>query len=314
MPMRRDKMNRCLTRIAGATALSLIAAIGFTSVASADHHLVRVREVHNGTGGTDDYVMLQLMADNEGLLMGHYVSFRSANGQIQGDHIIGVNAANAQSQRTLLIGNSGVPGSDDVGVGDQSVGPDGAVCYEESNAGMGGIDCVTWGAFTGSMTPVSSPAGSPAPAIGAGQSLVRTISRGCSTLLDAPDDTDNSAADFAIGTPIGRNNAATPTERPCAGAAGSPTCAGKVATVVGTNGNDSLKGTPAADVIAGLGGRDKIRGLAGNDKICGGKGKDKLLGGKGNDKLLGQAGKDTLKGGAGKDKLKGGAGRDVQIQ
>jgi Ca2+-binding RTX toxin-like protein len=305
-------MNRCLTRIAGATALSLIAAIGFTSVASADHHLVRVREVHNGTGGTDDYVMLQLMADNEGLLMGHYVSFRDSTGAIQGDHIIGSNAANQQNQRTFLIGNSGVPGSDDVGVGDQIVDSSGAVCYEESNAGVGGIDCVTWGAYTGPQ--LSSPSGNPAPGLGAGQSIVRTISRGCATALDTADDTDNSAADFAIGTPIGRNNAATPTEKLCAGTAGSTTCAGKAATIVGTTGSDSLAGTPAADVIAGLGGRDKIRGLAGNDKICGGKGKDKLLGGKGNDKLLGQAGKDTLKGGAGKDKLKGGAGRDVQIQ
>ncbi len=48
-----------------------------------------------------------------------------------------------------------------------------------------------------------------------GKTLIRTISRGCATALDAADDTNNSAADFTVGTGNPRNNAATPTETPC---------------------------------------------------------------------------------------------------
>jgi hypothetical protein len=46
------------------------------------------------------------------------------------------------------------------------------------------------------------------------QSLIRTISRGCATALDAADDT-NSAADFSLGAGSPRGNSATPTETPC---------------------------------------------------------------------------------------------------
>ena len=69
------------------------------------------------------------------------------------------------------------------------------------------------------ITPVSSPRrwNGTVSRRGTDHRLVRTISRGCATALDAADDTDNSAADFSIGTPIGRNNAATPTEKPCTG-------------------------------------------------------------------------------------------------
>ena len=187
------------------------------SSATASFHLTKIREVHRGADTAHSWVMLQLPADGEGFLMNHYVSFRSADGQIQGDHLISTSATNNFSQRTYLVGGSAVPGTDSPGADDQIVDQDGAVCYETGSTGSGGLDCVTWGAFTGSNTPVSSPAGSPAPALAVGQSLVRTISRGCATSLDAPDDSDNSAADFSIGTPIGRPNAATPTEKPCTG-------------------------------------------------------------------------------------------------
>jgi hypothetical protein len=60
-----------------------------------------------------------------------------------------------------------------------------------------------------------------------GQTLVRTISRGCPTLLDAPDDTNSSNADFALGAATPRNNAATPTEKPCTTGSGSTGTAAK---------------------------------------------------------------------------------------
>src|SRR5262249_47255003 len=172
-------MSRCLTRIALSTALAITGTIGLASTAKADHHLVMIREVHNGAGANDDYVMLQFYADGQNLLMSHYLSFRSADGSLAGDHLITHDDFYGGNQRTFLIGNSGVPGSDDVGAMDQIVDPSGAACYEESAAGVGGIDCVSWGAFTGSLTPLPSPAGTPAAAIGAAQSLIRTEARSC---------------------------------------------------------------------------------------------------------------------------------------
>jgi hypothetical protein len=194
------------------------------SSATASFHLTKIREVHRGADNAHSYVMLQLPADGEGFLMNHYVSFRSADGQIDGDHVITANAVNMQSQRTFLVGGSAVPGSDSPGADDQFVDADGAVCYETGGGGLGGLDCVSWGSFTGNITPLSSPAGSPAAGLAVGQSLVRTISRGCATVLDAPDDSDNSAADFSIGTPIGRPNSATPTEKPCTGTPAKKKC------------------------------------------------------------------------------------------
>jgi len=47
-----------------------------------------------------------------------------------------------------------------------------------------------------------------------GQSLIRTISRGCATSLDTADDT-NSAADFSLGTGTPRNNSSPITENVC---------------------------------------------------------------------------------------------------
>ncbi|MEK6251203.1 MAG: hypothetical protein AABM43_04530 [Actinomycetota bacterium] len=40
--------------------------------------------------------------------------------------------------------------------------------------------------------------------------------------MDAADDTNDSAADFALGTPSPRNNASAPTEKACGGSSGGP--------------------------------------------------------------------------------------------
>jgi hypothetical protein len=48
--------------------------------------------------------------------------------------------------------------------------------------------------------------------------LRRSITAGCATALEPSDDTDNSAADFAVTTPNPRPNSVLPTETTC----GSP--------------------------------------------------------------------------------------------
>jgi Ca2+-binding RTX toxin-like protein len=312
--MRMKRMNHSLIRVALAAALALTSIAAFASSATASYHLNLIREVHE-EGATGDYVVLQSTAVGENLVAGAKIISYDGGGAQFGNPVVLSNVGNGANNATILAGESSVAGADATAAGFNIVN-NGSVCYV--GADNGGVDCVSFGLPP--MNPLPSPAGTPVAlpggALQPGQSIVRTISRGCPTALDAADDTNNSSADFALGTPLKRNNASPITEIPCLPGTTTPAppCAGKASTIVGSNGNDTLRGTPAADVISGLGGNDRIKGLAGKDVICGGPGKDRLLGGKGKDKLLGQKGKDTLFGGPGKDKLKGGPGKDVQIQ
>lgn len=198
-------------------ALVLVLATGamFAATVQADHHLVKIREVHNATLVSNDYVVLQSYADGQNLFLGHHVSVHSADGSIFLDNALAANGASPQNQRTYLVGGATVVGADDNGNGAfQADG--GAVCFSASAALLGGIDCVSWGNYDGgTVVAPSSPVGSAAPALAPDTSIVRTISRGCATALDPADDTDNSAADFAIGPPIARNSSTPPTETLC---------------------------------------------------------------------------------------------------
>ncbi len=191
------------------------------------------------------------------------------------------------------------------------IGQDGAVCLTGPLPTLTRLDCVAYGAFMGT----GFPTGPPAAPTQFGETLERTITRGCATAIDGPDDSDNSAADFALSTRQPRNNAIQPVEQTCAnaGVGGNPSlkCRGKEATLRGTASKDNLKGTAKRDVVAAGGGNDTVSGLKGNDVVCGEGGKDKLRGGKGKDLLVGGAGADTLAGGASKDTLLGQAGKDV---
>jgi len=124
---------------------------------------------------------------------------------------IPANVANGGDQRTILLG------SNDAGTG-FGVTPDftyggpnldsagGAVCYAA-------IDCLAWGSFAGTLP---STAGPPAPAVPDGQSLKRTIARGCASALDGADDTNSSSADLALtNPPTPRRNATEPSEVLC---------------------------------------------------------------------------------------------------
>jgi hypothetical protein len=213
-------MNR-LRRIALLAALAVTGLMGIASSAQADHHLIMVREVHKGLTSAGDYIVLQMFADGQNVaLQTHYIDILGTDGQAGAEYALPTGMI-GQSQRTILIGNTGVAGADFTNAG-VAIQNNGAVCYDETNSynGTGGLDCVAWGSFVGNIHPLSSPAlpvALPGVGLAAGQSLVRTIGRGCATLLDSADDTNNSAADFALGPPIGRNNAATPTEKPCTG-------------------------------------------------------------------------------------------------
>src|SRR5262249_6369496 len=80
------------------------------------------------------------------------------------------------------------------------------------------LDCMSYGPSFGGM--LSDPTGTPAlkdvpGGLVDGQTLVRTIARSCSTLLEKADDTNDSGADFSGGQGHPLNNASQQTTLPC---------------------------------------------------------------------------------------------------
>lgn len=191
-------------RVAIASALALAGVVLATPSANAAFHLMKISEIHTEPAG--DFVELQMFASGQNFVLGHTIQTYDSVGNPGPTYTFVGNAANGQSQRTILVG-------------DPAVGPDfsapaldvpaggGAVCFEA-------IDCVSFGGFSGG-TP--SPAGPPAAALAEGESLERSIASNCPTLLEDADDTNNSSVDFALATPSPRNNATPPTETPCGG-------------------------------------------------------------------------------------------------
>ena len=205
--------------------ISLLAGLAWAPSAQAAFHFMQIREVAPNPGSDPDsaYIELQMYTAGQNFVGGHTLSYYDAaagdwvNFQFPGS------AGNGGNQRTILIG-----ASDSVGAAGSQVAPDfiwnglggiaddiatSAVCFET-------IDCVSWGNFNAVALP--SPVGADAPAIAVTESLTRSIARGCATLLDPPDDSNDSAADFFITAPTPRNNATAPTETQCAGPGPGP--------------------------------------------------------------------------------------------
>jgi hypothetical protein len=221
-------MGRTRTR----TCLALVACVACGLVAApaqATFHLTKIREVA-GSSSDQAYIELQMYQPGQNLLSGHNLTFWDADAQVLGMPVpvqtiplSGPNPPNGETQRTTLIGDSGVVGRDfTVDLNpffDQTQGGNlvfgGAVCFEAVP-----VDCVSWGAFTGTanLPDHSTPYGQPLPVTSA---LNRSISRGCATLLEASDDTNNNAADFVAAPRAPRSNSVTPTEKSCGGA-GNP--------------------------------------------------------------------------------------------
>jgi hypothetical protein len=199
--------------MAACLVLGLFAAVP----AQASFHIMQIREYFTGNFGAafnDSYVELQMYAAGQNLVGGHTLTVYDHNGTATSTVFSG-NVANGQNQATILIGDMSISGSSDftnTAISTIQTTGGGAICWEN-------IDCVSIGTGPGPAV-LPSPAGPPAPFTPDGMALRRTIARGCPTLLDAPDDTNNSAADFSLTTPLPRNNAAPITETPCQNGSG----------------------------------------------------------------------------------------------
>lgn len=217
------------------SAIAGLALLLFASSASATFHLTKIREISPGTNGDDNsYVEVQMYAPFQNYL---------SNGAtvVTCNNICSIvpkvfsgfsNVANGNSQDTVVFGDDGVPPASrdfnvDLNLDQNEAG--GAVCYVSE---PGYSDCVSWGNFTANDTLTanydsSANPGTPAPALTSGMALRRSISAGCPTALDGgADDTNNSAADFAVTAPDPRPNSVTPSEMTCGSTApptGAPT-------------------------------------------------------------------------------------------
>jgi hypothetical protein len=216
------------TRFVAVMATAAFAMLLSAGSASATFHLTKVREISPGNGSDNSYVEVQMYAPFQNFLSnGAKVAVCNNICSLLPAEFSGFsNVANGNSQDTVVFGDTGVPpGSKDFNVNlnlqDDVAG--GAVCYVSE---PGFSDCVSWGNFSANSTLTmnydsSAAPGTPAPALTSGMALRRSISAGCPTALEASDDTNNSAADFAVATPNPRPNSVAPTEMTCAASAPS---------------------------------------------------------------------------------------------
>jgi len=194
-------------------ALTAAAFVSLTSAAAASFHDVQIRAVFRGPTAVTGFIELQTTAPGQNLVNGQLVKVFNENATLSTNFTLNANVPNAESQRTILIGNTATAPTPDFTAASlfmtlNNVAAGGALCY-------GTIDCVSWGAFTGNALLPSS-AGTPAGQLLTSQVTARGIGRGCATALDTPDDTNDSAADFGLTVGyLPRNNAAAPTEVLC---------------------------------------------------------------------------------------------------
>ena len=195
-------------------ALALILTFSFLAAqpALATFHNMWIREVYPGSSALPDseYVELQMWESGQHLVAGHTITVLDGTGKVIGSTTFPGNVANGANQSTIVAATAAAEAqfgfTADVALTPALINPTGgAVCWES-------LDCVSWGAFSGTT---NSPSGPPAAAIPDGQALRRSISRTCASLLEASDDRDSSAGDFEAVFPKPRPNSVPPSERPC---------------------------------------------------------------------------------------------------
>jgi len=214
------------SRFAAVSAIACLGLLLGAASASATFHLMKIREISPGTnttGSDDSYVEVQAYFPFQNFLSnGAKIAVCNSTCSPNPTEFTSfTNVANGNSQDTVVFGDSGLAtGSRDfpVNLNLDQIEAGGAVCYvSEPNY----TDCVSWGNFSANSTltakydPSANP-GTPAPALVSGSALRRSIAAGCVTALEASDDTNNSAADFASAPRDPRPNAVTPSEVPCA--------------------------------------------------------------------------------------------------
>ncbi len=203
-----------------AFAAAIVALLIPAPVASADFHFMSVREVFPGASNSS-YVVLQMYAAGQNNLNGHNVRAYGPTGTLLGTHTFsGATIGTGANQSTVLVADDGYaaafpggpsPDRTEAAFNLQSSG--GAVCFDS-------IDCVSWGSFSGSVSPAAGSPASPG-GVTVGKALRRVITGGtCTGQLDANDDGNNSSAEFVEVDPNPRSSGSTIIETSCSAPSG----------------------------------------------------------------------------------------------
>jgi len=178
-----------------------------TQPAQAAFHLMLVVEVFPGYASNPNaqYVELQMYFPGQNFVAGHSVQVFDAAGGLLGTFTFPGSVPNGADQASILIATAEAQTLFGV-TADLVMTPlidpsGGKVCFD----GPLPPDCVAWGSYSGSSTGVGSPF-SPA-GLTPGQAAQRSLDEGTPGVLDASDDTNDSAADFVAASPTPRNNA-----------------------------------------------------------------------------------------------------------
>jgi hypothetical protein len=197
-----------LEYLLAATGLAAASASVSALPAAASFHLTNITEVF--AGAADDpsaqFVEIQLRSSGNNFVQGLSVKVFNSSGTQIDSFTFASSPSNGAGQSSILVATSEAEtyfGVDADLLMTPVIPPSGGkVCFEN-------VDCVSWGNYAGNSTS-PSPSGTPfnADGIPVDSAMVRDISGGSNPNgLDGGDDTDDSAADFALGSPAPRNNA-----------------------------------------------------------------------------------------------------------
>lgn len=185
--------------------LLVAALLASSGPAGAEFHFMSIREVY--ASGNSQYVLLQMYEDGQNLVSGHSLTVHDASGATIATYTFPSNVPNGGDQSYIWIATAAAENEFDL-TADLNMAPTiaraaGMVCFDT-------VDCFSWGSYAGSSDP--SPSGTPFAAgsgLSAGTPARRNVSGGTrSDALDAGDDTNDSAADFAgAAAPSPVNNA-----------------------------------------------------------------------------------------------------------
>jgi len=185
-------------------------------LASATFHEVLISQLYPGSAAApqSSYLELEMYAGGQNFVGGHTVTLYGADGSSLGTVAFPSDLPGfGLTQQTMLVGDSGVqeafgvtPDLADPGFNIPAAG--GAACWD-------GLDCVSWGDFSGTTVPSS---GVPVDPLGIpdGKAIERRISGGeCGNRLDPADDSNDSDGDFADANPTPQSYATVPTPPEC---------------------------------------------------------------------------------------------------
>jgi hypothetical protein len=203
---------------------SCIAAMSVAQPAQATFHEVLISELYPGSVAApqSSFLELEMYSAGQNFVGNHSVTVYNAGGTPVGTFVFPADLpGTGVDQQTMLVGDSGVDEAfgvtpDLVDSGFNIPAGGGAACWD-------GLDCVSWGNFSGQTAPSS---GVPVDAAGIpdGKAIERRITGGaCSERLEPADDTNDSDSDFFDAVPSPQSYATVPAPTTCTPPSPTPT-------------------------------------------------------------------------------------------